>query len=52
MSILVFDLSQLSKKSSHISTGSLPSHRKKRKKTIVIPKGMTKEEYFSKLDNF
>ena len=49
----VLDLSQVTR---HSSQPNLPSssllNRKKRKKTLAVPRGVTKEEYFSRLEHF
>lgn len=55
-SLSVLDFSSLSLNkhspaSSVLGTG-LSGHKKKRKKTHAVPRGLTKEEYFSKLENF
>ena len=47
-SLSVLDFSQITKQPPGARTGL----QKRRKKTIAIPKGLTKEEYFSKLENF
>ena len=50
----VLDFSSLNKQSpasSVLGTG-LTGHKKKRKKTHAVPRGVTKEEYFSRLENF
>ena len=53
-SLSVLDFSSLNKHSpapSVLNTG-LTGHRKKRKKTHAVPRGLTKEEYFSRLEDF
>jgi len=47
--LTVIDFSRMTKHSSLPSAGA--TKKKKRKKTVAVPKGMTKEEYFSKIDH-
>ena len=47
-SLSVLDFSQITKQ----PPGSRAGLQKRRKKTIAIPKSLTKEEYFNKLENF
>ena len=49
-SLSVLDFSQINKQPPGSRTGA--GLQKRRKKTIAIPKSLTKEEYFSKLENF
>ena len=46
----VIDFSRMTKHTSLPGFGG--AKKKKRKKTVVVPKGMTKEEYFSKIDHY
>ena len=48
----VLDLGKVTRHSSQPSLPSTLLTRKKRKKTLAVPRGVTKEEYFSRLENF
>ena len=49
-SLTVLDFSRMTKQPP--ATGAMVGHRKKRKKALAVPRGMTKEEYFSRLEHF
>ena len=49
-SLSVIDFSKMTKHSSLPGSGTV--RKKKRKKTVAVPKGLSKEEYFSRIEHF